>query len=203
MGEVSRRADGGWLDGTAGSQPGESLSPAAGLLGLGPGNGILTVRTFREGMAAMVGHDLEIEITRWQGELDIESREVRIDADPCSLSVRQGTGGAKPLTEKDRSDIKANLEKVLMVQRFPEILFRSTEVLGGDRLEVAGELTIAGNKRNVRFPIELVTSGGMRRVSGVVAVKQTDWGIKPYSAMLGALKVRDVVEVVFELEAPL
>ena len=150
----------------------------------------------------MVGHDLEIEITRWRGKVDVEPRAVQINADPRSLSVLRGTGGAKPLSEKDRADIKANLEKVLMVQRFPEILFRSTDVSGGDHLQVAGELAMAGNNRSLRFPLEMVSTGSTRRVSGVVAVKQTDWGLKPYSAMLGALKVRDMVEVVFELEAP-
>src|SRR6266567_522230 len=38
---------------------------------IGPWNGHLILRTFREGVAARAGHDLVIEATRWQGTITI------------------------------------------------------------------------------------------------------------------------------------
>ena len=43
-------------------------------------------------------------------------------------------------------------------------------------------------------------SGG--KIKGNFSVLQTRWGIKPYTAMLGALKVADRVDVEFEVNAP-
>jgi hypothetical protein len=35
-------------------------------------------------------------------------------------------------------------------------------------------------------------------ITGSASFKQSDWGIKPYSALFGALKVNDEVNVVVE-----
>jgi hypothetical protein len=37
------------------------------------------------------------------------------------------------------------------------------------------------------------------RVRGTMPVTQSEWGIKPYRGMLGALKVRDTIEVVLDV----
>jgi polyisoprenoid-binding protein YceI len=152
-------------------------------------------------MAAMVGHDLVIEVTRWTGQIENgEKPKVQVRLDSRSLEVRTGTGGAKPLTEKDRADIKANLEKVLKVDRHPEIVFTSTEVtLAGGMASVSGDLTLAGTTRAVRFPALLSDAGGVLQARGTVPLAQTDWGVKPYSAFMGTLKVKDEIEVTFDL----
>ncbi len=61
-----------------------------------------------------------------------------------------------------------------------------------------GELTLVGNVRPTEF--ELVVHGD--EVSGSARIKQSDWGIKPYSALFGALKVADEVEVSVEATLP-
>ncbi len=40
------------------------------------------------------------------------------------------------------------------------------------------------------------------RVSGTARLVQSEWGIKPYRGLMGALKVRDSLEVVFEGRLP-
>jgi hypothetical protein len=40
------------------------------------------------------------------------------------------------------------------------------------------------------------------RVTGVAIVKQTDWGMKPYTALFGALKVADEVRVEIDAALP-
>ena len=68
---------------------------------------------------------------------------------------------------------------------------------GGSRLSVRGDLTLLGETRPIAF--DLLVGDGTLRSS--VVVKQTEWGITPYSALFGALKVSDEVEV--ELDAGL
>jgi polyisoprenoid-binding protein YceI len=153
----------------------------------GPDTGSLHVHTYREGVAAKVGHDLIIEVTRWAG--NDEGAALELTADPRSLVVREGNRGVKPLTDKDRASIQKTIEKDILGTQ--EIAFRSTSVEGGT---VKGDLTIAGRTQPVEF--DLRREGD--RVKATIPVVQTRWGIKPYRGFMGALKVRDDVEVVLD-----
>ena len=159
---------------------------------VGPADATLTVKTFREGVAAKAGHDLIIVVGRWSAKIG-DDGAVELSADPRTLEIREGLRGAKPLSDRDRREILKNIEqKVLGTQ---PIEFRST-LVEGDAVE--GELTIAGTTRPVAFRLE--RDGG--RVRATVPVVQSRWGIKPYRGLMGALKVRDDVEVVLDAPAP-
>ncbi|RFS84519.1 YceI family protein [Actinomadura spongiicola] len=166
---------------------------------LGPDNGRLLVKTGRSGLGRRAGHDLIIEATRWSATvearepLDASSVEVVVPLD--GLEVRSGTGGVKPLTDQDRAEIKKALGKVLETRRDPEITFTSTSV-GTDAIE--GDLTIMGRVKPVRVTAAL--EGDV--VRGSATVTQSRWGIKPYSAFFGALRLADDVEVEFEVTLP-
>jgi hypothetical protein len=161
---------------------------------LGPEDGFLVVKTYREGVAAKVGHDLVLDVTRWQATLDGES--VELTADPRSLQVREGLHGVKPLTDKDRDEIRKNIdEKVLRGQ---PIAFQGTARPEGDGLAVEGQLTMAGATRPVSARLE--QAGG--RASGTIPLTQSEWGIKPYRGLMGALRVRDAVELVVDAPLP-
>jgi polyisoprenoid-binding protein YceI len=172
-------------------------------------NGTLRVRTGREGLGARAGHDLTIEATRWQATVQSNQPVPRVTAevDPRSFRVLEGTGGMKALTDDDRAEIKKNLErKVLAVDRHPRIAFQSSEwrqTAGEPNLRgvLAGELELHGQRGPLELEVELLRSDGAAQVHGRATVVQTRWGIKPYSALLGALKVADPVEV--EIEAAL
>jgi hypothetical protein len=158
----------------------------------------LRVLTFREGVAARVGHDLVIDVGRWELTAGDDPASFELTADPRSLAVVEGRGGVKPLTDRDREEIRRNIDR--QVLRGLPIAFRSTAVRreedGG--LLVAGDLTLAGVTRPLSARLAIGAGG---RVTGTVAIVQSQWGIKPYRGMFGALKVSD--EVVVEVEAPL
>src|SRR5215212_7793220 len=166
-----------------------ALSP--GIHRLGPENASLQVKTYREGMAAKVGHDLVIEVTRWDATVDLAASTVELNADPRSLRVREGVRGLKPLTDKDRREIHNNIDdKVLHGQ---PIAFRSTDVRlpeADGPLVVDGQLTMAGTTRPVTAQLHVDADGGVR---GTIPVVQSEWGIKPYRGLMGALKVRDAL----------
>jgi polyisoprenoid-binding protein YceI len=169
---------------------------------IGPENGSLHVKTYRAGMAQKAGHDLVIDVTSWNATVTVDDNSqctVELNADPTSLRVINGTGGAKALSEKDKEDIRKNIDnKVLKGQA---ITFRSSGISlnGAGTVPVNGEIEMAGNGRPVNFQIDVGADG---QVKGTVPLVQSEWGIKPYTALMGALKVRDDVEVVLDARLP-
>ena len=163
----------------------------------GPDNASLTIRTGRTGGAAKAGHDLVIEVESWQATLDPGAQPaLTLTADSRSLRVLQGTGGIKSLTESDKTDIKKTIDKEVL--KGCDIEFRSsdvTETPGG--LSVRGELSLNGKQAPVTFDLALGEGGG---VHGSAQVTQSAFGMKPYSALFGALKVADAVEVAIDFK---
>jgi len=168
---------------------------------LGPSNSRLVVKTFREGLAKKIGHDLVIDVTAWKATVTVDPDPARssiaASAQVASFEVREGLGGVMPLTDGDRADIKETITNKVLP--FAEITFRSTTVgVRGNKATVTGELTLGGNAQPVA--LELTQEGN--RVRGTLTVVQTQWGIKPHTAFLGALKVRDAVDIEVEATFP-
>ncbi|MGZ4297785.1 MAG: YceI family protein [Solirubrobacteraceae bacterium] len=172
------------------------MSIEPGTYALGPQNGTLSVRTGRRGAIAKVGHDLLIEVGAWGAEVaigaDPQQTVLELTADSGSLRVREGTGGIQSLGEEERAGIDQTIvEEVL---KGTTIVFRSRSVTpkGDGKLSVEGDLELAGATRPIAFDLSLGDDG---HVSAGAVVKQTDWGMKPYTALFGTLKVADEVEV--------
>jgi polyisoprenoid-binding protein YceI len=173
----------------------------AGAYRLGPESGPLLVHTTRAGLGAKAGHDLTIEVTRWHGRATVDTATpanswVTIQVDADSFEVRQGTGGIKPLTDADRAEISKTLKQVLHTAQHPAITFRSRRVDGSaGSFTLDGDLTIMGVTRPV------TVQGGVTdgRVVGGATVVQSRWGIRPYSAFFGALRLSDEVKVDFDI----
>ncbi len=170
----------------------------AGTHRLGPANATLSVHTRRGGAAAKAGHDLVIGVTAWEATLvlaeDPAATSAELTADASSLRVQRGTGGMQALGDDDRANIHQTIDDKVLKRR--GIVFRSTGVqsAAAGRLAVEGELTLAGT-RPVAFDLVVGDDGTL---SATAVVTQTLWGMKPYSALFGALKVLDDVEVVLD-----
>jgi polyisoprenoid-binding protein YceI len=173
-----------------------SIEP--GTYKLGPDDGTLSVRTGRTGAAAKAGHDLLIEVTAWEATLAVgETTSMELTADPRSLRVREGSGGMQALGDDDKANIAKTIDDDVLKGR--AIAFRSTAVTAADgRLDVEGELTLGDSTRPIAFAVT-VDDG---RLSAEAVVKQTDFGIKPHSALFGALKVADEVKVALDAGLP-
>jgi polyisoprenoid-binding protein YceI len=158
----------------------------------GPNNGEMLVKIFREGMAKKAGHDLIIEVNSWEADASIaenpQDSTFSGSADVGSFNVRQGVGGVKPLSDGDKADIKKNITQKILTS--PNISFKSTGVNPSTNT-VTGDLTIMGRTQPV--DVKISESGGT--VNAKMTVVQSKWGIKPFTAMMGALKVRDAVDI--------
>jgi polyisoprenoid-binding protein YceI len=170
------------------------VSIIAGSHRLGPSDGTLCVRTGRTGAAAKAGHDLRLEVTKWDATL--EAGRIELTADATSLRVREGTGGMQALDDSDRANIETTIDDEVL-KRAP-IVFRSTQVDETPAgLRVQGELTLVGRTAPIAFDVAVDGDA----LAAEATVKQKAFGIKPYSALFGALKVAD--EVTVELAARL
>jgi polyisoprenoid-binding protein YceI len=163
---------------------------------LGPNDATLTVRTGKAGAASKAGHNLRIEVTSWRATLDVADHPAQtameLTADARSLKVREGTGGVQALDDDDKANIEQTIDEEVL--EGSAIEFRSRRVAPGANgaFTVEGDLALAGATRPVAFEL---TAGDDRRLLGSARIKQTDWGIKPYSALFGTLKVVDEVDV--------
>jgi polyisoprenoid-binding protein YceI len=184
---------------------------------IGPSNGRLRLRTYRQGLAAKAGHDLVLQAAEWHGRVHVLSEadgsasvaaeieveidvEIEVEIDLRRLEVREGTGGVKPLTERDRADIRKAMRQPLGIDAQPIATFRSSSVrVEGERATVEGELSIAGQSHPVELDVRREADG---TISGSTQIVQSAWGIKPYAGFFGALKLRDAVDVEFVLQLP-
>lgn len=168
---------------------------------LGSSIGRLTLSTGVEGKAARTGHALTIVLDDWTVTAQVEGdvpAQVSLRAAVRSLRVESGQGGLKPLSDGDRTTIRTNALEALAFQAHPDVLFEGAgaPAEGGFRLD--GTLTVAGTPRPV--VVEVTVTDG--RAFAQVQVRQTDFGVKPYSTMFGALRVRDEVLVSVETALP-
>jgi polyisoprenoid-binding protein YceI len=176
------------------------VSLPAGTHQLGPDNATLFVRTRRVGAAAKAGHDLLIRVTAWNatlvvGEEPTDSR-IELHVDAGSLRVVEGTGGLQPLGEDDIASIHKTIDDEVLKRQ--EIEFHSTRVertADGGGLTVEGELTIGDRTNPISFELDIAED---RALGASAVVTQSAWELKPYSALFGALKVHDDVEVALE-----
>ena len=165
---------------------------------LGPENGKMLVKTGREGMGGKMGHDLVIEVGRWSATADVgedlSACSLTGSADVGSMEVVSGEGGVKPLSDGDKAEIKKTIvDKILGDTK---IDFKSTSVSGGgSNATVQGELTIAGKTAPVQFQLQDLGGGRIKATGQVV---QSNHGVKPFKAFMGALKVKDAVDIEIE-----
>jgi polyisoprenoid-binding protein YceI len=167
---------------------------------LGPHDATLLVNTRRTGTAAKAGHNLTIVVTSWSGTLEVDDdpgqTRITLSADGASLRVREGRGGIQALGDDDKASIQQSIDDDVLKRSAIE--FRSSAVErspDGDRLRVRGELELLGRSHPIAFEL---TVGDDGRLAGTVTVRQSDWGIKPFSILFGTLKVVDEVEVAVE-----
>src|SRR3954447_1252130 len=160
----------------------------------GPDTATLTVRTKKGGAAAKAGHDLEMEVTRWNATLELgEQSTATFTADSRSFKVIAATGGAAPFGAQEKAAIPQTIDEEVLQGTAIEFQSSRVEVdRGGHTVEVEGELELFGSRHPIAFRLNVGFNG---RMAGSAQVTQSDWGITPYTALFGTLKVANDVEV--------
>ena len=134
-------------------------------------------------------------MTAWEATLDLEAGSAELSADATSLRVEKGAGGMQALGDEDKDNIHQTIDDDVLKRE--NVTFHSTSVepAGEGRYRVEGELTLVGATQPVAFDL---TVGDDGKLDARATVTQTRWGVKPFSALFGTLKVLDDVEVVLD-----
>ncbi|MGH3870955.1 MAG: YceI family protein [Pseudonocardiaceae bacterium] len=133
-----------------------------------------------------VGHDITLQVTSLSLKVG-EADAITADFDANSLRVT-----TEAVSVSDRKKIERNAQDTLETRRHPNIGFRSVSVeRNGDRARIEGDLTLHG----VTAAISVEARDDGKRWHAKIILDQRKFGIKPFSAMLGALKVKPDIEV--------
>jgi polyisoprenoid-binding protein YceI len=164
-------------------------------------DGELLVHTGVAGRASKMGHRLTIAMRRWQATVRWSggapvAAQLTVDVD--SLEVRQGEGGLTPLSGPEKILVRSNALRQLGAGRFPQICFDADSIdQSQDGYRLAGTLQIHGKPRPHVIDLRTEDLGDLWRLSTQDVVCQSDFGVKPYSLLLGSLKVADDVTILF------
>jgi polyisoprenoid-binding protein YceI len=159
------------------------------------------VVTGKAGFFGAFGHAHRIRATEFEGSIVYDpdnpfGSSIEIVLQTASLVVVPEGADEKDAPKVER----AMRESVLPPSQFPTIEFKSRIVAAiDDGVQVVGDLTIAERARPVAVDVTIAQRGDTLTATGTFSVKQTDFGIKPYSAAGGTIKVAD--EVTFDFEA--
>ena len=154
-----------------------------------------------------MGHRLTIAMGRWQATVTWDgarppkpvAAELAVEVD--SLEVLRGEGGVKGLSGPEKALVRSNALKSLDANRFPEIRFiaDSGEQIQktDDGYRLTGMLQIRGKEREHVVDVRTEDLGDSWRMSVESRVRQSAYGVKPYSVLLGSVQVADDVTVSF------
>jgi polyisoprenoid-binding protein YceI len=163
--------------------------------------GELLIRTGVKGRASRMGHRLTIVMTRWQATVSWSgarpvAAELAVETD--SFEVLRGEGGVKGLSGPEKTLVRSNALKSLDAGRFSEIRFAAETVdKTDDGYRLTGKLHIRGKSREQVIDLRTEDLGDSWRISGESRVRQSDYGVKPYSLLMGSVQVADDVLVSF------
>ena len=154
----------------------------------------ITIRVFKSGLFSAFAHDHEIVAPISEGHFSEAQPSVELNVRVGELRVMD-----REVSEKDRATIQSTMlgPSVLDVEKFPEIKYRSTEVkrLTGDKWAIEGELTLHGKTRPVRVDVE----GQQGHYQGKAVIAQKEFGIEPVRVAGGTVRVKNEVQVEFEV----
>lgn len=202
--------------------PAPSVPPApaldmrgAAVYDVRPQDSEVHILVYRGGTLSRLGHNHVLSSKALSGRIGIQPqfeksvfelafpvRELIID-DPQD---RRAAGGDFPpdVPQADKDGTRKNMLKpeVLDGERFPIIKLVSTKVAGTQEApRITARITIKEASRDVEVPVKLLIEAGRLTATGEFDVLQTDFGIKPFSVVLGALEVQDRLHVKFRVVA--
>ncbi len=179
--------------------------PAGESYKIDPQNSIIQIRLDTTGILGFLGDKHLILAPISEGAIfyypdEVEKSFVQLQFKTAEIKVQDSH-----LNDKDRREVQETMEseRVLDVKDYPLISFRSTavRVMKDGTLLIAGALTVRDVTQPVTLRAKIESTGPEIRARGNCRFKQTTFGIKPVTAGMGTVRVRDEVEITFQLHA--
>jgi polyisoprenoid-binding protein YceI len=173
---------------------------------LDAGQSKFIAHALRGGLLWFKGHEHLVAAREFSGEAQLTPDKIS----PASLQLTVKTESmaetSDAFTEPQKQIINRELrEIVLEPEKYPEIVFKSTEVtgkpLGNGRydLKIGGNLTLHGVTRRIVIPAKVTLTGNDLRAVGEFSIDRSDFKVKATSAVHGMIRVRDKVKFTFDI----
>ena len=192
--------------------------PAATVPGyrIDPTQSLLQILVFRGGKLATLGHnhviashDLTGTVTRGDPltatQFDIAFSVAALTIDEPELRRQAGPDFQAEVPQNARDGTRRNLlsAAVLNAEHFAEIRLRSVDAVAtqGGAFDVGVDIDIKGRTHRLRVPVEVVVAADQLSATGELAVRQSELGLTPFTALLGALAVEDRMILRFTITA--
>lgn len=172
---------------------------------------LVTLVVRRAGSLARLGHDHVVAsrsvqgyVAPQEGSADLYMPLAELTVDEAALRAQAGLD-TQP-TASDIEGTRANMQdKVLESQRFPHALVRvrsaGAPLPGGRAAPASVTLELHGTSRALNVPLDVSAGPDALIARGTLQIRQTDFGITPFSVLGGAIQVKDEVEVRFDIRA--
>jgi len=168
---------------------------------------------YKAGALAAFGHDHTVDAQGFKGDvylaptfsassfsLTLPVAGFVVD-DPASRQV-EGPDFAKQPSAGAVQGTTTNMlgPGTLDAAKYPEVLIQTVRISGSeDKVEVTVRITLHGTARDLKLPITLDRTGDDLTASGSFDLRQSDFGITPFSAVGGGLQVADTLKVKFRI----
>lgn len=162
----------------------------------------IQVQVFKEGLLSRLGHDLRLSLHRFDVELADGKLTARFFPDSLVVdgAIRRGHLDTAALSDADREKIhRAICTEILFTARHPEATLEADVREDPEGVRVEGNLTLVGSRRSLP-DIVVRRRGG--RLEAAFSLVPSRWGIKPYRALGGALRLQDRLLVTIDFPAP-
>jgi hypothetical protein len=176
----------------------------------------IRIYAFRGGKAARFGHNHVLSVSGLEGYLylpeagiasaqfELAFRLDQMEVDRPELREAVGGSFGSALSDEARSGTRDNMlgESGLQAGRFPRVRIRSLEIAGeAPKFAVRVAVELHGQTREQWVPLQVNGLPGSATVQGSAVLRQTDFGIQPFSVLGGLLSVQDPLVVELLLEA--
>ena len=165
----------------------------------------LIAQAFATGLLSAFGHNPRLAVRNFAGEAEFDPTTphaawTRMTAVADSFVVMDD------VSEKDRREIeRATREELLEAARYPEIVFQSSAVTarqageGRYNMKITGDLSLRGVTRKLTIDAMIKFEGNELRAQGGFPLRLTDFNIRPISVAGGLLKLKDEVQLSFDI----
>ena len=172
----------------------------------------IRVLVYREGPLKLMGHNHVISLSKINGTISKSDNGYNLIA---SVNVNtlivdkpedRKRSGEKFKNKIDTESAEATREnmlgkKLLDAKQFPQIQAHGTLKQPGRNVMATIVIQIQNTSSSFTVPIDAQITGNRFHAIGRLNLKQSEFGLKPYSVMGGLLSVRDELELVFSLYA--
>lgn len=175
----------------------------------------MTVLVFRGGPLAAGGHNhvvashdvagtvhLHPEFARSAFELELPVTSLSVDEPELRRAAGPGFPPEVPADAREGTRRNMLSEAVLDAERHPVVRVRSESIAPGREGFIARiRISLRGRDHVLDAPVGVELAGDELRASGELTVSHAQLGLTPFSALLGALRVRDELTIRYRLVA--